>query len=63
MPYSAGTNYEQLKSHIHFIDDFAGAYNWAMRFPRIIYSVDLKTKHIFNENQVELEKVNNPNLE
>lgn len=34
-----------------------------MRFPRTIYSVDLKARHTFNENQVEVEKVANPSLE
>jgi hypothetical protein len=44
------------------VEDFAGVTNWVMRFPRLVYSADLKVRHTFTEGQVEVEKVANPSL-
>ena len=34
-----------------------------MRFPRVIFSSDLRAKHTFSQGEVEVSKVSNPSLE
>lgn len=62
-PYPAATTYEELKKPLTFVEDFTGVGNWVMRFPRTIYGVDLRTKHVFTEGSVVITKISSPSLE
>lgn len=52
-----------MGSPLNFIEDFAGVSNWVMRPPRIIYSSDLRLRHTFTPESIQVEHVNQPNLE